>query len=186
MGRSAHASLFLTLFSCSASFPCKEPVCLSERQVSTMKQCKMPSLAADDELSFSVYLQPSLIYRKSSLLGKHSLLFVYKRHNLLTCTCDFSSVLTGPHGLQTCPLQFLSSLSSCFRKTMSALEFIIRKTRIFPNCPSEQAYTHIILVKMLTMSDVRIPISIMGKNNNNNKGSCLKENCHKGVKAQFL
>lgn len=68
---------------------------------------------------------------------------------------------------------------------MSPLDFIIRQirqTRIFPNCPSEQAHTPTISVKELTMNDVRIPSSIIRKKKQQNKTnrSSLKENCHKG------
>lgn len=54
----------------------------------------------------------------------------------------------------------------CFRKIVSALDFVIRqirKARIFPNCPSKQAHIPIISVKELKMNDMRIPISIMKK-----------------------
>lgn len=72
---------------------------------------------------------------------------------------------------------------------MSALDFIIRQTRqtkIFPNCPSEQAHIHIISVKMLTVNEVRIPISIMGEKKKNQELSERKLPQRKGVRAQFL
>lgn len=53
--------LFPCLLPCSAPFECKEPACLSERQVRALRQCNFPSLARGNKLLFCVYLQPSLI-----------------------------------------------------------------------------------------------------------------------------
>lgn len=67
----------------------------------------------------------------------------------------------------------------------------IRQTRIFPNCPYEQAHIAIISTEELTMNDVRIPISIMEKKNIHatKKTQVLSErklSQRKGVRAQFL